>query len=275
MKRKKEINILVTGGTGFVGSYLIKKIMGKYKTRIFSRKNGEDLKNYGDIDKAVRGIDIVIHLAYSQNYPENVVMAENLIKACIKHRIKKIILLSSMSAKRKYPDDYGRNKLKIENMTIKSKLNYTILRPSIIYGKGSKSFDFIIQKMNKIPFFVPIIGTGYYKLAPVYVEDVVEAIERCIENKKTDRKDYDLPGGSLIYFVNLIDILKRNLGINKKNIYLPIFLCNIIAALFPGIISRENIINLTEHSLADISEAKKDFDYKPINFGGGLKNGLL
>ena len=275
------MNLLITGGTGFVGKNLSSALKGKHLADVLTRKRGEknciagDLLDVKSIKPALKGKDIVIHLAFSQNYKENIIMTKNLINESKKAGIKKIIFLSSMSSKRKHPDDYGKIKQKLEFMIKNSGLNYTILRPSIIYGKGSTSFDFIIKLINKIPLFTPIIGSGKCKISPVHIKDVVSSISKCIKNKKTDFKEYDLPGGEEIYFIELIDELKSEMEIRKKNIHIPIWLCNFISIIVPRLISRENIKNLIEDSLPEIKEAQKDFAYAPIKFKNGIKNGLL
>ena len=202
-------------------------------------------------------------------------MAENIVEACKKEKIKKLILLSSMSAKRSHPDAYGRNKLLIEKIVKDSGLNYTILRASIIYGKGSNSFNFIIDNMNKVPFLTPIIGNGKYKINPVCIKDVINAIEKCVENKTTDKNDYDISGGENIQFIQLINELKKEKNIRKKNVFLPIKFCELIALFLPRMISRENIKNLTEDTKANTEKARRDFGYNPIKFSEGAKNGIL
>jgi NADH dehydrogenase len=180
-----------------------------------------------------------------------------------------------MSAKREFPDAYGKTKLKIEKLIEKSGINYTILRPSIVYGKGSTSFDFMINYIKKIPFFTPIIGTGKYKLSPVHIKDVVWCIDKCIKNKKADKKDYDIVGGEKVYFIDLVDELKKEIGVKKINIRVPLFFCRIIAIILPKLISKENLINLTQDSIANLDQAKKDLHYKPMSFKAGRKNGLI
>ncbi|MDD5012033.1 MAG: NAD(P)-dependent oxidoreductase [Candidatus Nanoarchaeia archaeon] len=272
--------ILITGGTGFIGRNLIPLLEKKYEIKILSREvDGEkivkgDLVNYDSVKDVTKNVDEVIHLAYSKNYPENILMTENLIKACKEEEVKKIILLSSMSAKRSYPDDYGKNKLEIEKIIKNSGINYTILRPSIVYGKGSKSFDFIIEKIKKLPF-IPIIGNGKYAISPVYIDDVICMIDKCVNNKKTDKKEYDLPGGESIWFRDLIKELKKEINTSKKEINIPIGICKIVARISPKVISMENIKNLTEDSKADIEIARKDLGYNPVKFSEGIKNGLI
>ena len=282
----RKTKILITGASGFVGKNLIMEIKNNQKFDLIALSRKElnlggvevakvDLKNNSSITKAVKSIDMVVHLAFSKNYSENLKMTNNLIAACRKAKVKKIIGLSSMSAKRKNPDDYGKAKIQTEKMIKSSGMNYTILRPSIIYGKGSTSFNFMIDYIKKIPFVTPIIGDGKYTIMPVHTSDVVTSIEKCIINKATDKKEYDLAGGEKIYFLELVNYLKKDLNVKKRNLHIPIWICKVVALLIPKIISQKNIRNLVEDTQADINPAKNDFGYNPTRFHDGVKNGLI
>ena len=298
------MRILVTGGAGFVGRNLVPllkhnikktlmslphlkrcgllsfldaqkahphtKVCGFRKLsdiKVFSRTHGEikgDLKNYKDVKRATKNIDAIIHLANSENYRENTEFIRNIIRTGKENKVKKIIFISSMAAKRSFPDEYGKSKLEAEKMLKESGLNYTILRPSLIYGKGSMGFKRIENLMKKIPFFTPIIGTGKYKIMPVHIKDVVKSIENCIKNKKTDRKEYDVVGDS-IYFIDLINFIKKEKNIKRINVHIPVRILNIFSCLAPKIISKKRIRNLTQDTKADINN-RKELGYGPIKF---------
>lgn len=278
----KKINVIVTGSKGYIGRNLYDRLKNNKKYNLTLQYRYEkdskiigDLRNISSFEDSFFNQDILVHLAFSKNYKENIEIMKNIITASKKYKIKKIILVSSMAAKRDYPDNYGKIKKVMENMIKQSGVSYTILRPSIIYGRGSTSFDFIINYMKRIPLFTPIIGDGKYNISPVYIEDVIYAIIKSIENRNTHNKEYDLSGGDKIHFKDLINKLKNEVKIKKINFYIPKWIAIIISMIIPRVISKENIRNLTQDSLADSSEAYKDFKYQPINFEEGVKNGLI
>ncbi len=59
-------------------------------------------------------------------------------------------------------DDYGKSKKEAEELVRSSGLDYTILRPTLIYGKGSLGMEHTVEYIKRIPFLVPIVGSGNF-----------------------------------------------------------------------------------------------------------------
>src|SRR3989344_1872966 len=108
--------IALTGATGFIGINLIEQL-GSKKIKCLVRKYTEKLN-------------------------------KNLVDSCKKNKIKRIIFVSSMASTKDYLDDYGRSKRAAEVLIKKSGLDYTILRPSFVYGKNSNSMKKVIAFLN-------------------------------------------------------------------------------------------------------------------------------
>ncbi|MFH1210165.1 MAG: NAD-dependent epimerase/dehydratase family protein [archaeon] len=278
--------ILITGATGFIGTKLVPKLLNEYKVVCFVRKTSDISKfkddklefRYGDIlDKtslinATKNIDVVVHLATSHKQGKedlNFIGSKNLLEACQSNKIDKLIFISSMATKRKILDDYGKTKLKIENLIKGSKINYIILRPSIIYSENNLSL--IGKTLMEMPFIIPIIGNGKYKMSPVYIDDVTEAIFRSIKNDKLINRDYDVAGSENINFNEIIDICKKRFNIKKIIVHIPIFICLFVFRLFP-IVSLESVKGINQDSNVSISELRKDLKLNPISFREGIKN---
>ncbi len=274
------MKILVTGSTGFIGRNLIPEIEGDVfclarKTSDISKIKKHrivfgDLMDKSSLLKATEGKKIVIHLAtsHTNSKMQDVIGSKNLIESCKKNKVKRIIFISSMAVKRRHLDDYGKTKLKIEEVIKKSKIPYTILRPSLIYSEDNLS---LIGKSLSIPFIIPIIGNGKYKLNPIYIEDLIKVIIECIKNKDSINKVYDIAGPEKISFNEIISISKRKFDLKKLEIRIPKIICIILFTIYP-IISADAVRGIDEDTNADITLMKKELKIKPIDFEEGIKN---
>ncbi len=284
--------ILVTGATGFLGSYIVKDLVkNKYKVRGIARdkekakvlKNVDivygDLLNKNDVFKALKGCKIIIHAAAvifgkGSDFDANVKSTKNLIEACKKLKINKFIFISSVAATTKNLGDYGRSKLECEKLLLNSGLNLTIFQPTLIYGKESTPFNKIINFVENSPLFIPIIGNGNNKFRPVYVEDVAKLVTKAV---KSDKKGSYLVGGkNYITFNELIDSILINRKLRKIKLHIPYSLCRLMVFILGNFsnklpINSRSIMVFKGDSIMDISKAEKDFNYRPITFQEGIK----
>lgn len=280
MKKK----IFITGATGFIGKALIKKISKKYDIQCFIRKNSDldcfkkfnlkfdfgDLMDKESISNSLKMADVVIHLATSHQKGKedtNLIASRNLIEVCKQKKIKKFIFISSMAANRKSLDNYGKTKLKIEELIKCSGLNYIILRPSVIYSHNNLSL--IGTTLKSVPFIIPIIGSGNYKMNPVYIDDVIKTIAASINKQKN--KTYDVAGEKSLSFNEIIKICKQRFNIHKLNVHIPIFLALVIFKIIP-IVSKEAIKGINEDTNARVDLLKKDLKVKTTSFSKGIQN---
>ena len=282
-KNGMEKMILITGGTGYLGKELLKSLNNN-DVRILAR-NGSlvppgyevargDLMDKNSLINAVNGVDCVVHLAavtHSKSmcefYNSNVQGTKNLIDACKSKHVQRFIFISSMASKRKFLDDYGRSKKQAEEIVIKSGLDYTILRPTMIYGGDSKIMNMITGYIKKIPLIIPVIGNGKGKIQPVYVGDVVKVIVGCLENKKSIGKSYDVLGGSQMSFDYFLDFMASRLNIRKIKIHIPtgivvagINLFTLFYKNFP--IKKELAKSFDQNVEGDNHEAERDFNFR-------------
>lgn len=175
------MKVFVTGGAGFIGGYLVKSLLKKrYKVTIFDNLSNSpkdkftleadckfvngDIIAFDQIDDAISDHDIVIHLAAKisvqdsisnpqQTIDVNVGGTENLLKACEKNKIKKIVVTSSAAVYANLTDPktviteeskpeptstYGKSKLEMENhvrnFTTSNNFESIILRVFNVYG---------------------------------------------------------------------------------------------------------------------------------------------
>jgi len=291
--------ILVTGATGFLGTYLIPRLVENgYKVRCLVRQSSDTslLKRlnvettYGDItdktsiEASLDNVDIIVHLATVLNssdasiYEVNVKGAENLIDAVKnkKREIRKIIMLSSATVlKNTLHLSYPKTKLMAETLFLNSGLNCIVIRPTWIYGKGSKSFGNLIKNIKKLPF-IPVIGNGQARMQPVYVDDVIHLILLLIDNIHLRNKIYHIGGSSALSFDELLNGVSDDLEIKKIKIHIPIFIAKMVMtackmfSIKPPI-SDDFISDVTQDVVVDNSALKEEFNFVPISFEEGFK----
>ena len=202
------MNILVTGGSGFIGTNLVRDLLNLHHyVKIFDIKNSNifpelyiagDICEKENIADSMKGIDLVYHLAaehrddvkpVSKYYDVNEMGAKNLVYAMQKNNVKKLIFTSTVALyqlgascpdEKSYPkpfNDYGKSKLNAEKIFSewvndkKSERQLYLIRPSVIFGTGNRGNVYNLLKMIKDDRFV-LVGSGKNKKSMGYVLNI-------------------------------------------------------------------------------------------------------
>lgn len=287
--------ILITGATGFIGTHLLKRLSGT-KIRCLVRKdtvlgnNVEtvkgDLTDPRSLEEATKGASVVVHLAaiIKSNKKEdfgkiNVEGTKNLVDACIKNKVKRFVHISSHDATLGDKYDYAYSKLKSEEIVKNSGLEYIILRPTVVYGKGDKESLGMLFNIIKKYSFAPVIGNGEYQLQPVYVDDVVNAVLRCLESDKVN-KIYFIAGPKALTFNQIINQTATVLSKKVIKIHFPLWLLKILLNPYELLsknpsLTYKKMLAVTENKTCDITQTEKELGFKPVIFEEGLKKTLF
>lgn len=255
------MKVFVTGGTGFVGSYVLRSLRNAGHTaRVLVRKGSEDklpftdglsivhgdLDGSGDWESALEGVDAVIHLVgIIREFPSRGITFKKLhaeatrriTGAAVKMGVKKIVHMSANGASETGVSAYQRTKWAGERVVMESGLEWTIFRPSVIFGDpgGRMEFASELAKASRMAPVFPLFGDGMYELAPVAVEDVADCFVKSLTETSAKNRVFHLCGAGIFTFRDIVRIVGRAIGrVNMPTVGVPFTLIRPVAGLFGG-----------------------------------------
>jgi len=280
-------NIFITGGTGKIGQFLIKELLLKgYSPSVLFRGTVPegigrgagvvrgDLLSPGTYAESLKNVDTVLHMAAITHtnkvktyFDVNAEGTLQLIRACEAAGVKRFIHISTRAISGK-GGDYSASKLKAETYVRESKMKWVILRPAEVYGvSGKEGVDMMLQKIQLLPF-VPVVGDGNYRIAPVHVSDVISSIMAVIRRPELEGKTYTVAGPEDITYNEFIDRVLDHKGIRRPRIHIPVNVSRVLGRIavslnISGNFAADQIPRLLSAKSADISEARRDFSFDP------------
>ena len=226
MRNQSTIQIAITGANGFVSKSL-RNLLFKNKINVLgiSRKNFQKYPSEMKIQSTnfleqklqnkLRNCDALVHLigigrqSSKSTFEEiHVNLTKNVIKACKKAGIKKIVYISGLGVSKNNESSYFISKYKAEQEIINSGLDYTIFRASYIIGKKDYLTKFLSKQMENGVIIIP--GSGKYLIQPIFVDDAAKIILESIVEKKFSNKIVDLVGPQKISFEDFVNIFAKN-----------------------------------------------------------------
>ncbi len=291
---------LVTGAAGFIGKDVVSRLLKRgWRVKALVRRPppfpllpGDenlqvvrgDMRDPPSLLAAMRDVAVVVHLAAATaDDPDsddvNVGGARRLIEACRATGCRRLINVSTQATKIRRQGMYGRTKSEADRVFHGSELQVTTLLPSVVYGAELRGvFGTVVKVVQRLPV-VPVLGDGGWRLAPIWVGDVSEAIVACIENDDTISKRYDLGGPDLISFDTFIDKISAELGLKRRRLHIPFGLGLLVAKLLARLMRRppitvSNVLGSNQDTNFDGGPARQDLGFNPLDVATGLKRVL-
>ncbi len=195
------MNIAVTGSSGFLGKKFIDLYGNYFETIIKLNSKNAPLDNKEKVISLTKQINVIVHFAFDHEYKYNIIGIRNILEACKKNNVTKLVFISSVSVYNpfikgelneesnysKLYEPYSREKQKIEEVIEKEKnksLEVLILQPSIVYGVGGNWTKFAFNALKTNSLFLPKYGEGHCNA--VYVNDVAQAVYKSCTNKNIE-----------------------------------------------------------------------------------------
>ena len=295
MTKLQNLTITIFGGTGFVGRHLIKELCNEdcrlqVPTRnptksYFLQPLGDvgqiipikcDFSNRDDLKKVIENADIIINLIgilYERKRGDFENVHLNFVKKIVDisntYTNKKIIHFSAIGSKENTNSLYARTKYQGEQYISKNFKNFSIIKPSIIFGPEDNFFNFF-AKISLFSPILPLIMGGKTRFQPVYVTDVCRGVIRILKEENIKQQIYEFGGPAIYTFKELMQILLKI--INRKRFLLYIsksiafFLATIFEFLSIPLLTKEQIKLLEKDNIVSNKYLKlRDLNVTPVS----------
>ena len=259
------MKVAMFGGTGFVGSYIVDKLISEaFIPKLLIRKGSEskaqtrcelisgNIQDKSAVRKTIEGTDAVIYnIGIIRQFPQQNITFNELhvhgVKSCIEVAksigVKRFILMSANGVKSN-GTEYQRTKWQADELLMQSGLNWTIFRPSLIFGDprghGRPEFCTQIKKdMLSLPFPAPLFykgiwprNAGVFAMTPIHVENVADFFVKALNMEKSKGKIYNLGGPEALSWRTIIHRIALASGKNTWAIPAPVHAIKMTASMF-------------------------------------------
>ncbi|HJV33480.1 complex I NDUFA9 subunit family protein [Geomonas sp.] len=292
------MRVFVAGGTGFVGGHLRQALLAKGHTiRLLVRKKGTgseagieevegDVTELSSFVNGVKGCEATINLVgIIREFPQRGITFEklhvqatrNVIAAAQQCGITRHLQMSALGTKAGSRAKYFQTKFAAEEEVRNCGLDYTIFRPSIIFGPKDDFINKLAGYMRTFPA-MPVIGDGEYQMQPISGDDVARCFVEALDRVETIKHTYELCGPDRMSYNELLDTIGRAIGMNKvckvKN---PLLLMRLVVPMLEQLsffpITSDQITMLVQGNYCD-GAWQNTFGFQPTPFETGIKSYL-
>ena len=191
-------------------------------------------------------------------FADAVADTKTLIRAAEEAGVRKIVHVSITNADEESPLPYFRGKGVLERAIAESKLSYAIIRPTVIFGKEDILINNIAWLLRRFPVFA-VLGSGDYRLQPVYVEDMADMAVAAAE--RSANEVFDAVGPEIFTFDALVRLIRDKIGSRARIVHLPpgpaLHLSRIVGLLVGDVVLTQDEVDGLMAGLL-VSEATSD-----------------
>lgn len=296
--------VFVTGGSGFVGGHVVPALIEAghsvvalvrtasaataLRQRVGMSEAGlttriGDVTDPATLTSGLEGCQAVVHLvALARDWNNgkdlervNTGGTVNLLAAATAVGVTRFIQLGALGVEERADLHYANSKARAERAVRESSLDWTILKPSLIWGERDGFFN-IVAALVKIPApVVPVPGNGKSRFQPVWIGDVARAIVQVLGDPSTVRRSYELGGPRYWTYTEITQEVARALGKRRAVVPMPVPLISLVAGAselirLPFPVATDQLRQLALDNIGATDAVEREFGFTPRDMGGRL-----
>jgi NADH dehydrogenase len=254
--------IVVSGGTGFVGSAIVRELLTRGESvAVFGRDAAKIRATFGEavipregdvrrpetLDAAFAGADVVVNAVQFPGAPvenrrkgytfEEIDLkgTRHQVDAAKRAGVRRFVFLSGVGAAKDADRHWFRYKWEAENYLQKSGLEWVVVRPTWVYGPDDVSLNRFLAFGKRLPF-IPTFGHGTQAMQPVFIDDVGRVCADAATRPEAANQLFELGGPEVMSMDDVIETALDVQGKKKRILHQPVGLGKLIGALpnLPG-----------------------------------------
>jgi uncharacterized protein YbjT (DUF2867 family) len=275
----KRLSLCILGGTGFLGTRLVARLIKDgHQVTVLSRDREQhkhllvlpgltlencDVYEEAQLSERFRGKDVVVNLVGILNERgfggkgfrrAHTELTRGVLQAARSAGVTRLLQVSALKAAVDAPSYYLRSKGEAERLIREqsTSLDWTIFQPSVMFGPGDSFLNRFARLLASVPLVFPLAKPNA-RFQPVFVDDVIDALLRCLHGGGSSRQTYELGGPQVYTLREIVQLVADITGHRRWIVGLPDFVAR-LQALFMDFVpgrpfSTDNYRSLTVDSV--------------------------
>jgi uncharacterized protein YbjT (DUF2867 family) len=298
MQDKEREIVCVTGSTGFVGRHIAQELCSRgLKVRCLVRPTSDltplagldietcrgDVTDMMSLEKALQNVGAVVHLvAIIRETKEatfemiNLGGTKNLLHAAKNTGVRRLVYMSNLGADndRRYPLLY--TKWRAEEEVRNSGIDFVILRPSVMFGRGDGFVSVLAGIMKSTPL-MPVIGSGRTMFQLISVEDVAACVAQAVEEQRVVNQTVPLGGPEHLSYEEIVDLIIERLKLRRRKVHIPVPLMHFVVWTGERLglklpVTPAQLAMLNRDNITSLDIVERVFDFKPVSLRERIGN---
>lgn len=297
--------VLVTGPSGFVGSYVVPALLAAGHrvvalcrseaagARVLGRLAPPERERVevrlGDVTApetlrpALRDVEAVVHLvAIPRDWDGgrslrriNEEGTRHVVEAMVAAGVRRIVHLGALGVVEDPRLHYASTKARAERLVAESGLAATILKPSVMWGERDGFFNILADLVRRSPLIVPVPGRGLSRFQPFAVADLARCVALSLERDTTIGGRYELGGPRIWTYREIVEEVIRTLGARRTILPLPVPLVFAVARAaelvrVPFPVASDQVRQLALDNVTSLDAVERAFGFVPLDMAGRL-----